>query len=414
MARAKGKHFFGFGLGPLQAGLFLLEAWRSRKFARLTVCEIDARLVDALKDGRLTVNVAGENGLAPVVIDGIEVLHPVRDAATIVKRITESDELATSLPHVLSYQNGDPSPADLLARGLDGSRPRAIYTAENHPHAAEILKADVLKRRLLPSDTVFLGTVIGRMAATVRDAAAIAERKLTPIVPGYPAAVVAESFDRILVAKNPMRNFESGFPAFTPKADLAPYAEVHLYGHIAAHAVLAWEAHRRGLSTMDEVRERPEMLFLGERLFDECARTLLSRHKGVWDPIFTEAGFRNEGRAVLRRITSPYLRDPVLRIIRDPARKLMPRDRLVGPVALAMEGGMKPSLFPVGAGMALEELVRHPDQAPAAARKSLAGRRMSRDRFESILDILWEMEGTAAPDLALRELLWEGFRSAMG
>ena len=76
MARVKSKHFFGFGLGPLQAGLFLLEAWRSRKFARLTVCEIDPRLVDALKDGRLTVNVAGENGLVPVVIDGIEVLHP--------------------------------------------------------------------------------------------------------------------------------------------------------------------------------------------------------------------------------------------------------------------------------------------------------------------------------------------------
>lgn len=408
------KSFFGFGMGALQCGLFLLEAKRSGRFGHITLCEIDPQVVAACKGRPLTINVAGENGLAAVTVEDVTVLHPEADSALVVKAIAAADEIATALPHVLSYERGKPSPADLLARGLDGSRPRLIYTAENHPHAAEILRAEVLKRRVPPPDTAFLGMAVGRMAAAVRDPKEIGERKLSPLAPGLKLAVVVEQFDRIFVAKAPLKGFESGFTAFTPKLDLRPYAEVHHYGHIAAHAVLAYEAHRRGLVTMDEIRSRPDMVFLGERLFEECARTLLKRHKGVWDPVFTEAGYRSETQAVLRRITSPYLRYPVSLVIRDPARKLMPRDRLVGPVSMALEGGDEPRLFPLGAGMALEELLRHPEAAPEALRPSLKRGKASRDRFEILLDALWESEGTAAPDETVREALWKGFQTAMG
>lgn len=408
------KSFVGFGMGALQCGLFLLEARKSGRFGTLTLCEIDPVAVAACKGGRLTVNVAGENGLETVTVENVQVLHPEADAALAVKAIAGADEIATALPHVLSYERGKPSPADLLARGLDASKPRIVYTAENHPHAAEILRADLLKRRVPPSDTAFVGMAVGRMAAAVRDPKEIADRKLAPLAPGLKLAIVVETFDRIMVAKHPLKGFESGFTSFTPKADLRPYAEVHHYGHIAAHAVLAYEAHRRGLRTMDEIRSRPDMVFLGERLFEECSITLLKRHKGVWDPVFTEAGYRADTQAVLRRITSPYLRYPVQQVIRDPARKLMPTDRLVGPVRMALEGGVEPRLFPLGAGMALEELLKHPETAPEAVRPNLKRGKASRDHFEELLDALWETEGAASPDEQVREALWNGFKSAVG
>ena len=60
------KHIFvGFGFGPIQAGLFLREAYKSGNFDRLIVAEIDQKLVDAVRknNGSYCVNVAQKTAL---------------------------------------------------------------------------------------------------------------------------------------------------------------------------------------------------------------------------------------------------------------------------------------------------------------------------------------------------------------
>ena len=53
---------------------------------------------------------------------------------------------------------------------------------------------------------------------------------------------------------------------------------------------------------------------------------------------------------------NPHLGDLVERITRDPERKLGWSDRLIGPLRLALEHGIRPAYLPLGAAAALRVL----------------------------------------------------------
>ena len=59
-------------------------------------------------------------------------------------------------------------------------------------------------------------------------------------------------------------------------------------------------------------------------------------------------------------MTNPYLRDRIERVIRDTPRKLSWDDRLIGTMRLALDAGVTPRRFALGAAAALETLPRNP------------------------------------------------------
>ena len=74
-----GNHIFtGFGFGPIQAGLFLSEAFKNGNFSRIVVAEIDQNLVDAIRanNGSYYVNVATSKSVEVQKIDGVEIYNP--------------------------------------------------------------------------------------------------------------------------------------------------------------------------------------------------------------------------------------------------------------------------------------------------------------------------------------------------
>ena len=72
--------FVGFGFGPIQAGLFVHEAFQSGNFARIVISEIDAKLVAAVRanGGSYYVNIARADRIEVVRVDGIEIYNPRR------------------------------------------------------------------------------------------------------------------------------------------------------------------------------------------------------------------------------------------------------------------------------------------------------------------------------------------------
>src|SRR3972149_2777643 len=131
------KAYVGFGFGPIQAGLMLLEAMRSGAFHTYTVSEIDTEMVRAVRGNgnRVTVNIAGRDGIRKQVLEGFRILDPGRteDAAALIRAVREADEMTTALPSVASYDMGGAvSVAALLSAGVDARKPRLVYTAENH------------------------------------------------------------------------------------------------------------------------------------------------------------------------------------------------------------------------------------------------------------------------------------------
>jgi mannitol-1-phosphate 5-dehydrogenase len=317
--------FVGFGFGPIQAGLFLYEAYRSGNFDRLVVAEIKPETIAALRrdGGTYRVNIATRTGLETHAVTGVEVFHPQDDRAALLAAIGEASEICTALPSVEFYG----PVAQLLAEGL--RQKCVVYTAENNNHAAEILEAKVGKR----DHVQFLNTVIGKMSG-VAD-----------------GAFLVEEFNRILISKITLPGFQRGITVFEEKTDLLPFEEAKLFGHNATHALLGFLAHAKSYRFMSDVDV--SLRAIGRAAFlEESGRALIAKHAGV-DSLFTPAGWQAYADDLLERMMNSFLRDAVERVIRDPRRKLGWNDRLVGTMRLALEAGIEPRRFATGAAAAL-------------------------------------------------------------
>ena len=372
--------FVGFGFGAIQGGLFLYEAFRSGNFQRLVVAEVLPDVVTALRrsGGRYRVNVATPTGLEVHEVTGIEALNPKdpTDRAALAAALGEASEICTALPSVDFYS----SIAPFLAEGLRA--PAVIYTAENNNHAAELLEAAV--RRLQPALAAhyqFLNTVIGKMSGVVP-----ATDSLAAITADLPRALLVEEFNRILITQISLPNFQRGIEVFAEKPDLLPFEEAKLYGHNAVHALLGYLAHRRGYQFMSELAGDAALMRLGREAFlSESGPALMARRGGL-DPLFTPAGYQAYAEDLLQRMTNPWLSDAVVRIIRDPRRKLGWQDRLIGTMRLALDAGITPVRFAQGAAAAFALLSA---EAPGTR-----------------LDSLWtEPDEPAGRKLALRQLI---------
>jgi len=382
--------FVGFGFGPIQAGLFLVEAFAAGNFDRLVVAEVVPEVVAAVRQaGRFTVNVGHADHISALTVAPVELYNPAEagDRVQLVEAVAQASELATALPSVATYAAGGAnSVAAILAQGLlrkldsvtgTAAPPAVIYTGENHTHAAELLAEAVAAA--LPADrrdaalrrVQFLDTIIGKMSGAPEETA-----DLQPITPGLDRAFLVEAFNRIYIsqiqrpADDPLwRDFRRGIEVFIEQPDLTPFAEAKLYCHNAGHALAAYLAHQLGLRRIDELRQRPDVLdFVRAAMIEESGAALCARFAGV-DPLFTPAGMRAYSDDLLERMTNPFVRDTVARVGRDPARKLGWDDRLVGAMRRAMAIGVTPRRYALGAAAALAWGEVAPAQATAFLRE---------------------------------------------
>jgi mannitol-1-phosphate 5-dehydrogenase len=378
--------FVGIGFGPIQSGLFLYEAARSENFDRLVVAEVAADVVQAVRQagGQYTVNIAQPDCVSAQTVPRIEIYNPndVADQTQLVAAIAESAEIATALPAVEFYDRGIPSPAALLAAGLmhkqqnSNSQGTLIYTAENHLLAAEILHNSV-RLHIAPHSYAwfdehvqFVNTVVGKMSGVVDDSTEMAGSALQPLVARSTRAVLVEAFNHILIERVHLPDFQRGLDVFEEKTLLLPFEEAKLYGHNAAHALMGYLAHRRGLQFMSDVRDTELMGLVERALIEESGGALCRKYENV-DPLFSHAGWEAYATDLLERMTNPNLRDRVARIVRDPARKLGWNDRLIGTMRLALAQGVEANIYAKGAAAALAMLME--DQAVEDPREVLAG-----------------------------------------
>lgn len=373
MSRSGTRTYVGFGFGAIQAGLFLYEASQTSAFERLVVAEVMPDIVDAVRGagGYFTVNIAYADRIVGQRVGPVAVENPAEaeDRARLIDAIAEAEEIGTAIPSVSYYASDAPGSLHrVLAQGLRHKvkigGPRAvIYAAENHNHAAEILKQQVMseipddERAAVQERVRFLNTVIGKMSGVVADPEELQTQKLELAFPGSTRAFLVEAFNRILISQIDFEEpFERGIDVFEEKADLLPFEEAKLYGHNATHALAAYLGNLSGARFISELRDIPgAMAFLRQAFLDESGAALIKKYAHI-DPLFTAAGYTAYADDLLTRMTNPFLRDSVERVGRDPARKLGWNDRLIGTMRLAHEQHVAPRRFALGAAAALAML----------------------------------------------------------
>ncbi len=339
--------FVGIGLGPIQTGIFLAGAAKGG-FDRIVIAEVNDKLKAAVNAVHsVTVNIAAADRVYTEVYENVEVYNP-NDPADLEKLIlaaAEASELATALPSVKFYAYCAP----WLKAGfaMQPERTRFFYTAENNNHAAEELEKAIGEK--FPN-TWYLNTVIGKMSGVVPAGGAY-----PALAPAAENGHLVEEFNTIYISSCPgieKRQVRSLYV----KDDLFPFEDAKLYGHNATHFLLATLGKQKGCQTMDEVRAYPELIEKARKaFFEESGSALVKKYASLNDELFTEAGFKEYVDGLLVRMTNPFLKDAIDRIVRDPERKLGWDDRVIGTMRLVLSQGGVPAEFAEGAKIAAAE-----------------------------------------------------------
>jgi len=129
--------------------------------------------------------------------------------------------------------------------------------------------------------------------------------------------------------------------------NLEPYIERKLFTVNTAHATAAYFGYNRGLRTIHEALENPEIRAEVHEALEETAHLITSKH-GI-----TQEEQQAYVDAIISRISNPHLEDVTDRVGRAPLRKLGRKERFIGPAAQLAEGGYDVTALIKGIEMAL-------------------------------------------------------------
>lgn len=320
-----------FGAGNIGRGfigqLFTESGYES------TFIDIDRVLLDRLNAERAyTIQLVDNQGTRSLRMGPVRALH-ADDCPAVLQAIAEAEMAATAVG-----ARALPFVAPNLAAGIHERHVRGITSplnciiCENLKGAAAIVR-DMVAEHLDPDDRAyaeehigFVDTVIGRMVPP-----------LTPEMREQdPTTIRVEPYKELPVDRGGFVGPVPAIVALEACDHFAAYTARKLYVHNCGHAVLAYLGYLRGYTYGYEALADPDIAAVLDRAWAESIAGQVARY-GV------EAGWLQAHAADLKaRFANRALGDTVLRLGRDPVRKLGPTDRLVAPARLAEQAGVAP------------------------------------------------------------------------
>ncbi|MHB1354647.1 MAG: mannitol dehydrogenase family protein [Anaerolineae bacterium] len=320
-----------FGAGNIGRG-FLGQLFAESGY-KVVFVDIDEPLIGALRD----------NGVYPLRLvtnaNTVELkISPVtgilsKNSSLVAESITQATIGATAVgARALPYI------APTVAAGV-ASRMRAgveqpfnLIVCENLKGAAALFRTMVCEhlndaeREYLASHVGFVDTVIGRMVPELSPELKAQDRTL----------VIAEPYKELPVDRAGFIGPIPNIVGMEPCDNFSLYTARKLYLHNAGHAILAYLGYRRGYQLGYEALEDKEIRLILDAALEESLLGIVMRYHA------DETWLRTHVDDLKERFANRVLADPVLRLGRDPLRKLAPDDRLVGAARTAETTGYTP------------------------------------------------------------------------
>ena len=310
-------HFGAGNIGRGFIGLALHSAGH-----RVIFVDVDDSLISSIvaADSYRVVE-TGANGIVHTV-DNFTGVNSASNPDQVVQSIAEADIVTTAVgPRILEFV------APLIARGLaarTAPTPLAVMACENAIGATDTLKS----------------FVAASASAAEMARARFANTAVDRIVPVQDSTegldVTVESFSEWVIDRTPFNGAEPVIPDAHFVDNLAPYIERKLLTVNTGHASIAYLGLRAGARHIAEALAIASVAIVVDAVLDETTRMLVARHG------LDEADQRAYVAQTLDRFRNPDLDDELIRVGRQPLRKLSRHERLIEPAAVLAESGVIP------------------------------------------------------------------------
>lgn len=359
-------HFGAGNIGRGFVGLLLHEAGYEVVFS-----DVNAELIDELAAAdSYTVHEVGA-GAEDHAVTNFRALNSAADPAAVVAAIATADIVTCAVgPNVLRFI------APAIAEGLaarDAGLPKlAVMACENAINATDRLEEFVVAS--LPGGTddpahqkaVFANTAVDRIVPAQE--------------PGQGLDVTVETYYEWAIDRTPFAGSEPTIPGVHWVDGLEASIERKLFTVNTGHATTAYHGFVAGAEKISDAIALPDVRAAVEAVLAETSAYLIAKHE--LDP---EAHGDYVAR-ILARFENPHLPDTVVRVGRQPLRKLSRDERFVSPGAAIAEGGTTPVAILDAMGAALRFDVPDDEQ-------SVELQAMLRDSSKSDLDIAVTITG---------------------
>jgi len=360
-----------FGAGATGRGHVGLLAWQAG--FELVLVDKKPDLVEALRRrGSYTVRLFGrEDRDSPrerfqeIVVSGYRVHHSAERAA-IAEEIRGCPLVLTAV-----FDENLPDVAETIALGISAcarsgrSEPQNCIACENMMDSSSTLGRHV-RARLGPEELAWCERRVGFPDSMIS--------RVVPRPEPDPLVIVAEDYNEWTARAEA---FCGPKPPGLDCLELVPNQsarlERKLFVHNGGHAVCGYVGFHRGHRYVHEAVADPVVAEHVLGALDELGEVVRRRHGFSAESI---AAYKAD---LCRRGSVPEMRDEILRVVRDPVRKLSPRERLVAPANLAVEYGLARQWIVRGIVAAMK--YRHAGDAQS----ELLARRLAHDGLPAVL-----------------------------
>jgi len=375
-----------FGAGNVGRG-FLGQLFSESGYL-VTFVDIDVPLIEAMRSRRsYTIRLVDNERTQEVRVGPVTGLLSCETEAVAVALA------AATLGATAVGARALPQIAPLVAAGIalrarrGVSMPLNIIVCENLRGAATIFRnlvageLDVSYHDYLAAHVGFVDTVIARMVPQLSPELRAMDLTLIIVEPYKELPVDSTAFVGEIphiVGMQLCDNFEL-------------YTVRKLYLHNMGHAVLGYLGYRRGYELGYRALEDPEIRPIFDGALEEALKGIISHYDAP------EEWLRAFVADLTARLANRVLADPVLRLARDPLRKLAASDRLVGAARMSEMTGVTPLnlAWAIAGALSFDA-----SQDPMAVELQ---ERIAAEGVESVLESVCEISGDEPLGVAILE-----------
>ncbi|MCI9121229.1 MAG: mannitol-1-phosphate 5-dehydrogenase [Oscillibacter sp.] len=313
-------------------------------------------------------------------VDGVNSTSP-----EFTQKVAQCDLITTAVgPNVLPKIAGSIAAGIQERKAIGNTAPLNVICCENGLRTTTRLKNEVLKH-LNEDETAFLEANIGFVDCAVD--------RICP-KPNFenPLDAAVERYCEWDVERSAWKGEQVEIPGMTYADNLMAYLERKLFTLNSGHAICAYLGSLKSYRTILESIQDPAIGEIVHAAILESGEGLI-RTFG-FDPDVHHAYVEK----IFARYQNPFLEDEVLRVGREPLRKLDPADRLIKPLVTAASYGLPVDHLLFGPAAALrfrcpedpqsvDLLQKVQTEGPAAALEATTGLKPENPLFGRILDL---------------------------